>query len=245
MVHKVAKKHAKATRKAHEKKQKVVDTLHSNLCWDMRLIVSKFLSPIEILTKLQPLSKKWRYFTLDPKIWYQQQRQQLVIGASGINLSHRLRMVRKIVERRSKGHTYICQDRVTKEALTVRRVYLDIANAGKDDGLPASLLREISFLQGLHHPNIARLASVQVEGTRVQLVHEHLDWNLKEFIRRNMVLIEPQSQFLKLARKNRPLYTLPLPEIKNAVWQILLGLNHCHSRGIMHRNLKPDNILVQ
>jgi len=58
-------------------------------------------------------------------------------------------MVRKIVERRSKGHTYVCQDRVTKEAYAVRRVYLDITNAGKDDGLPASLLREISFVQDL------------------------------------------------------------------------------------------------
>jgi serine/threonine protein kinase len=64
-------------------------------------------------------------------------------------------MVRKVVERRSKGHTFFAQDRVTKEAFTVRRVYLDIANAGKDDGLPTSLLREISFLQGLQHPNIA------------------------------------------------------------------------------------------
>lgn len=59
-----------------------------------------------------------------------------------------------------------------------------------------------------------------------------------------MVLKEPESYFLRSARTYRSTYTLPLPEIKNALHQILLGLNHCHARGIMHRNLKSDNILV-
>lgn len=54
-------------------------------------------------------------------------------------------MVGRIVERRSKGHMFITQDRTTKEVFTVRRVYLDVANAGKDDGLPTSMLREISY----------------------------------------------------------------------------------------------------
>jgi len=55
---------------------------------------------------------------------------------------------------------YRAQDRLTKEVFTVRRVYLDVANAGKDDGLPTSLLREVSYLKSLEDPNIARLISV-------------------------------------------------------------------------------------
>ena len=69
-------------------------------------------------------------------------------------------MVGRIVERRSKGHMFVTQDRLTKEVFTVRRVYLDIANAGKDDGLPTSILREVSYLKSLEHKNIARLQSV-------------------------------------------------------------------------------------
>lgn len=74
---------------------------------------------------------------------------------------------------------------------------MDVANAGKDDGLPTSLLREISYLKSLNHPNITVLYEAQIEGPRVQLQFEHYDWNLKEYIRRNMVAITPESQFLR------------------------------------------------
>jgi hypothetical protein len=78
-------------------------------------------------------------------------------------------MVRLIVERRSKGHLFVTQDRLTKAVYTVRRVYLDIANAGKDDGLPTSMLREISYHRSLDHPNITKLVGVQITGSCVQL----------------------------------------------------------------------------
>jgi serine/threonine protein kinase len=29
------------------------------------------------------------------------------------------------------------------------------------------------------------------------------------------------------------------------MWQILQAVSFCHSKGLMHRNLKPDNILVE
>ena len=89
-----------------------------------------------------------------------------------------------------------------------------------------------------------QLVNVQVEGSRAQLQYEHLDFNLKDYIRRRMVPMKPESPFLKTSIFNKPYYKLPLPEIKNILWQILQGLHFCHQRGIMHRNLKPDNILV-
>lgn len=74
--------------------------------------------------------------------------------------------------------------------------------------------------------------------------YEHLDWNLKDFIGRFMVPKSSQSQFLKSSVFNKPSYTVPLPELKSVLWQILSALKFCHDRGIMHRNLKPENILV-
>ena len=65
---KIAGKHAKAIRKT-AKIQKIVDTLHERLCWDMRVVVSSYLTVFEILTKLQTLSKKWRQFCLDSRLW--------------------------------------------------------------------------------------------------------------------------------------------------------------------------------
>ena len=32
-------------------------------------------------------------------------------------------------------------------------------------------------------------------------------------------------------------------DIKTYIFQILKGLQHCHSKGIMHRDIKPQNLL--
>lgn len=37
---------------------------------------------------------------------------------------------------------------------------------------------------------------------------------------------------------------LPLEKIKSITYQLLQALAHCHRHGVMHRNLKPDNIMV-
>ena len=53
--------------------------------------------------------------------------------------------------------------------------------------------------------------------------------NLKDYVR------------LQSKERNQP---LSLPVIKNITKQIIVALMFCHSKGLMHRNLKPDNILV-
>ena len=38
----------------------------------------------------------------------------------------------------------------------IRKVNVCVANAGHDDGVPTSILREISYLSSLSNPNIAK-----------------------------------------------------------------------------------------
>lgn len=38
--------------------------------------------------------------------------------------------------------------------------------------------------------------------------------------------------------------SISLPTIKKLGFQILQGISYLHHRGIFHRNLKPDNILI-
>ena len=58
-------------------------------------------------------------------------------------------MVKLIVERRSRGRLYLTQCRQTGKLFTVRFAWLDVMNAGIDDGVPASVLRELNYLRYL------------------------------------------------------------------------------------------------
>jgi hypothetical protein len=80
-----------------------------------------------------------------------------------VPLHHRLNKTVCLVERRSKGKLYIATDRITKETLTVRKIFLDVTNAGQDDGLPTSVLREVTHLKLMNHANIASMRHAQVE----------------------------------------------------------------------------------
>jgi serine/threonine protein kinase len=74
-----------------------------------------------------------------------------------LSINERLQITQCLVERRSKGKLYKTVDRVTNETCLLRKIFLDVTNAGQDDGLPTSVLREISHLKSLNHPNIGKI----------------------------------------------------------------------------------------
>lgn len=42
-----------------------------------------------------------------------------------------------------------------------------MSNAGHDDGLPTSILREVSYLSFLDNPHISKIWEIEVEGDSV------------------------------------------------------------------------------
>jgi serine/threonine protein kinase len=92
------------------------------------------------------LSKYWRAILLEPSFW----------RSKPLNLSQRLRKIKLLAERRSKGKQFAAVDRVSNEMRAVRKILLDVTNAGQDDGLPTSILRELSYLKSLNHNNVTR-----------------------------------------------------------------------------------------
>eukprot|EP00951_Prasinocladus_malaysianus_P040628 scaffold469086_cov42-Prasinocladus_malaysianus.AAC.1 len=104
----------------------------------------------------------------------------------------------------------------------------------EEEGVPSTALREVSVLQMLNESNhVVKLLSVEhVEENGkpiLYLVFEYLTTDLKKFMDRN---------------GKGPAYPLPKHIIKSFMYQLVKGVAHCHKHGVMHRDLKPQNLLV-
>ena len=97
-----------------------------------------------------------------------------------------------------------------------------------EEGALATALREIAFMKELRHPNIVRLHEVIHTDRMIVMVFEHLECDLKNFLDGRFMLGKRLSSL----------------EIKSFLHQILQGLRCCHENRILHRDLKPQNILV-
>jgi len=91
--------------------------------------------------------------------------------------------------------------------------------------MPSTALREISLLKELEHPNVVGLRNVVQESGRLYLIFEFLDCDLKRYI-------------------DKTSGPVPMETAKSFTYQLVRGLAFCHSRGVMHRDLKPQNLLV-
>lgn len=121
----------------------------------------------------------------------------------------------------SYGKVYKCEDTVTHEIVATKVISWN----SKDDGVPASAIREVSLLKDLRHPNVVQLLDVVADDSRLYLVFEFLEKDLKHL----------------LDQRATPLVGAKL---KHVMYQLLSGLHACHSRRIVHRDIKPGNILV-
>ena len=100
----------------------------------------------------------------------------------------------------------------------------------EDDGVPSTAIREIALLKGLKHPNIVELKDVIYEDETLHLVFEYLEYDIKKY--------------MKEKQKTNGNQGLSLDEVKSFTYQILHGLAYCHAHRVMHRDLKPQNLLV-
>ncbi|KAI9033324.1 kinase-like domain-containing protein [Hyaloraphidium curvatum] len=93
------------------------------------------------------------------------------------------------------------------------------------DGLDLSAVREVKALKELRHPNVIELVDVFAQKQNLNLVLEFLDCDLEMIIKNKSVLFHPA-------------------DIKSWLIMMLRGLEHCHRNYILHRDLKPNNLLI-
>eukprot|EP00927_Polykrikos_kofoidii_P073316 TRINITY_DN69362_c0_g1_i1.p1 TRINITY_DN69362_c0_g1~~TRINITY_DN69362_c0_g1_i1.p1 ORF type:complete len:476 (+),score=72.70 TRINITY_DN69362_c0_g1_i1:37-1464(+) len=125
------------------------------------------------------------------------------------------------------GVVFRCRDRDNGGIVAVKKVSFSYDGGGAGlFGVPAAVLREISVAKALgNHPNVVAIRDAFLEGERAFLVFEHVDCDL----RRHM------DQSGPLLPRRAKLYS----------WQLLRALTYCHAHRVVHRDVKPQNVLIK
>lgn len=118
------------------------------------------------------------------------------------------------------GVVYKAKDRQTGKVIALKKIRLDTDS----EGVPSTAIREIALLRELSHPNIVQLLDVIHSSTRLFLVFEYLNQDLKKYM-----------DMCKVVDINL---------VKSYLYQLLSGVAYCHSHRVLHRDLKPQNLLI-
>ena len=119
------------------------------------------------------------------------------------------------------GVVYKCQNKNTKDYVALKKIRLE----NEDEGIPSTAIREISILKQMKHPNIVKLVDLIHGDKKLYLVFEFMDYDLKKFLDMNGGPLPPQL-------------------VKRYLYQITSAIRYCHSKRILHRDLKPQNLLI-
>ncbi|CAD8119266.1 unnamed protein product [Paramecium sonneborni] len=88
------------------------------------------------------------------------------------------------------------------------------------------IINEIQILYRLNHPNIVKIKEIYDKANQIVIIHEYVDGQtLERFIN------EHGTQ-------------LHQTEIQSIMRQILLAIIYIHEQGLLHRDIKPDNIMI-
>ncbi|ESQ34998.1 hypothetical protein EUTSA_v10007847mg [Eutrema salsugineum] len=128
---------------------------------------------------------------------------------------------REVLGQGTYGVVFKATDTKTGETVAIKKIRL-----GKQkEGVNITALREIKMLKELKHPHIILLIDAFPHKENLHLVFEFMETDLEGVIRDSNIFLSPA-------------------DIKSYLLMTLEGLAYCHERWVLHRDMKPNNLLI-
>mmetsp|Transcript_2496 Transcript_2496/g.3518 ORF Transcript_2496/g.3518 Transcript_2496/m.3518 type:complete len:535 (+) Transcript_2496:40-1644(+) len=120
----------------------------------------------------------------------------------------------------------------TRRTVAIKRI--PFGDSSPEGGVPCNVIREISLLRELDHPNVVRLLDViQARPGGLYLIFEYVRHDLKTFM-------DAQQTSTDISLR----VGLSKETVRSFMRQILAGVGFCHTYRVLHRDLKPHNLLI-
>ena len=119
------------------------------------------------------------------------------------------------------GVVYRAKDQKGQEIYALKKIRLQV----EEEGIPSTAIREISLLKELNHINIVKLYEVLHTPKKLTLVFEYVERDLKK-------VIDEAKEGLEMKL------------VKSFLYQLLTGVDYIHKKKVLHRDLKPQNLLI-
>eukprot|EP00811_Abedinium_folium_P031318 NODE_5089_length_1809_cov_15.493460.p1 GENE.NODE_5089_length_1809_cov_15.493460~~NODE_5089_length_1809_cov_15.493460.p1 ORF type:complete len:338 (+),score=100.28 NODE_5089_length_1809_cov_15.493460:88-1014(+) len=119
------------------------------------------------------------------------------------------------------GKVYKARCLRTKETVALKHMKFE----SEEEGVPPTAIREIALLKALSHPNVVRLLGVHCRRSKMVLVFEFLENDLRRYMKNLHGVLRPSV-------------------VKDFSHQLFSGLAFCHEHHIFHRDIKPQNLLI-
>ncbi|KAI4984177.1 probable serine/threonine-protein kinase At1g54610 [Hordeum vulgare subsp. vulgare] len=121
------------------------------------------------------------------------------------------------------SNVYMARDLQSGKIVALKRVRF----VNMDPESVRFMAREIHILRRLDHPNVIKLEGIVTSclSHSLYLVFEYMEHDLAG------LAATPGLRFTE-------------PQVKCFMRQILAGLHHCHGRGVLHRDIKGSNLLI-
>ena len=139
----------------------------------------------------------------------------------GQKINDRYEIIRNIGEG-GMANVYLALDTILDRKVAVKILRGDLAT---DEKFVRKFQREASAASILDHPNIVGIYDVGEDNGNYYIVMEYIE-----------------GQTLKSLIKRR--HSLTIPEVIDIMTQLTSGIAHAHEKGIIHRDIKPQNILI-